>query len=241
MAERDISRTARRGRTGLWGGLAALGLALALLTGVIRFLACSPGEMEGAMRRFAPPEATGLPEREYPAMAAHITGYLAGREDSFQYELPAPGGERMPCFHDYELAHMADCRRLIRLDGIVCILAAAAAAAGIAGVLRAGKTGLRKALAGAETGLWILGILAAGLVLWAAVDFDGLFVTFHRLAFRNDLWLLDPRTDLLIRLMPLPLFVHLGLRGLGLFATGMILITAGTAGLSWHEKKAGRR
>ena len=81
------------------------------------------------------------------------------------------------------------------------------AAAGIVGVLRAGKAGLRQALAGAETGLRILGILAAGLVLWAAVDFDGLFVTFHRVFFSNDLWLLNPREHLLIMLMPTPFFV----------------------------------
>ena len=62
---------------------------------------------------------------------------------------------------------------------------------------------------------------AAGLLLWAAVSFDGLFLTFHRVAFRNDLWLLDPRTDLLIRLMPSALFMDLGLKGLGAFAAGL--------------------
>ncbi|MBQ8074276.1 MAG: DUF1461 domain-containing protein, partial [Clostridia bacterium] len=69
-----------------------------------------------------------------------------------------------------------------------------------------------------------LGAAAAVLVLWAVLNFDGLFVTFHRLAFTNDLWLLNPRTDLLIRLMPEEMFVDLGLKGLCAFAAGMALL-----------------
>ena len=44
--------------------------------------------------------------------------------------------------------------------------------------------------------------------MWGAVDFDSLFVLFHRLSFSNSLWLLNPRTDLLIRLMPTDFFIH---------------------------------
>ena len=48
------------------------------------------------------------------------------------------------------------------------------------------------------------------IVIWAAVNFEGLFYAFHRLLFRNDLWLLDPQKDLLLQLMPLPFFVSYG-------------------------------
>ena len=57
-----------------------------------------------------------------------------------------------------------------------------------------------------RTLLVILGTVTAVIVL-ACIDFDSLFVLFHKLAFTNDLWLLDPRTDLLIRLMPIEFFV----------------------------------
>ena len=56
------------------------------------------------------------------------------------------------------------------------------------------------------------------LIIWALADFNGLFVTFHKVAFRNDGWLLNPKTDLLIRLMPTAFFVRLGIRGLLRFA-----------------------
>src|SRR3989337_2913922 len=46
-----------------------------------------------------------------------------------------------------------------------------------------------------------LGLLAS-LALLALTDFSGAFLQFHYLAFSNDLWQLDPRTDNLIRMFP---------------------------------------
>ena len=38
------------------------------------------------------------------------------------------------------------------------------------------------------------------------------FVLLHKLLFTNDLWLLNPQTDLLIALMPEGMFMHLALQ-----------------------------
>ncbi len=233
-------KTRRRspGGAAILGAAAALSAALFLLTGIIRLFAGSAGEMEQAMARFAPPERTGLPAAEYPAMAEHITAYMTGRKDSFQYEVPGADGERVPGFHDYEMAHMEDCRNLIRLDGAVCLICGLMAAVTGALALRR-RMEWKAALAGAKRALWVLGMAAVGLALWAAVNFDGLFITFHRVAFRNDLWLLNPRTDLLIRLMPEALFVSLGLRGLAVFAACMAMLAGGVMVPGWRERKRG--
>ena len=223
MKKRE-ERAVRSGRAArVSGALLAAALVLALLTGIIRGFAGSASLFLREMERFAPPENTGLPAGEYPGMAAHIADYLAGRKDSFQYEISGADGGRAACFHDYELVHMADCRGLIRLDGIVFLacLILIPVSAGI--LIRLRKETLPEAFCGVKTALWALSVLAAGLMLWAAVSFDGLFLTFHRVAFTNDLWLLDPRTDLLIRLMPQAMFVDLGLKGLGAFAAGLAL------------------
>ena len=50
--------------------------------------------------------------------------------------------------------------------------------------------------------------LVLAVLVWGLCDFGGLFVSFHRLAFTNDLWLLNPAIDLLVRLMPTSLFVR---------------------------------
>ena len=107
---------------------------------------------------------------------------------------------------------MADVRGLIRLDRTVLwISLAAAAALTVYGLLsRRTAPEFRR---GIRAGLLIFAVLAGADALWALANFDGLFITFHRLAFTNDGWLLNPRTDLLIRLMPESFFISLGRKG----------------------------
>jgi len=194
------------------GALLAVLWCLTGILAVIRIAAGDGGYLAREMLRFAPPEKTGLPAAEYPAVGEMTAGYLTGRTEIFQYYRAADGGERIPCFHDYEAAHMADCRGLIRLDSwaLAAAGAAALAATGFALYRYRREEALYR---GMLTGLRILFAGLGALLISALADFDGLFITFHRVAFTNDGWLLDPRTDLLIRLMPTEFFIALGIRG----------------------------
>ena len=58
--------------------------------------------------------------------------------------------------------------------------------------------------------------------LWAATDFDSAFTFFHHLLFTNDLWLLNPETDLLIRICPQEMFMQMGIRIAGMSALQML-------------------
>lgn len=55
----------------------------------------------------------------------------------------------------------------------------------------------------------IFAVVVFILAGWAYIDFDAFWTVFHRLSFRNDLWLLDPNTDLMINLFPASFFSHL--------------------------------
>lgn len=61
-------------------------------------------------------------------------------------------------------------------------------------------------LAGAALFFLPLIIIAA----WAVSDFDTAFTAMHRILFTNDLWLMDPRTDLMIRMLPERFFMSIG-------------------------------
>ena len=177
------------------------------------------------MLRHAPPEVTGLPETEYEGAGRMAAGYLTGREPVFQYVFSDAEGREYTCFQPHEADHMADCRNLIGLAGtlrwITGGLALLLAAAGV--LLRK-----RKAFSGGMfTGLGAAALVFSGIAAWALADFDGLFVTFHRVAFTNEGWLLDPRTDLLIRLMPLNFFITLGTGILvRILISGLVLLGA---------------
>ena len=216
------------------GFLAALAWILMLLTGVIRFLACNGPAMKGLMERYAPSEQTLLPEREYAGMATMITDFLAGREEIFQYTFTDETGIDRISFHDYEQTHMEDCRQLIRLDETVLGISAALTAAFL---LSGGLLGKRKALTGGiKVGLITGTLLLLTLIGIAVGDFDGLFIRFHLTAFSNDLWLLDPRTDLLIRLMPTKFFQTYGILG-GAFMGAGLTVSLVIALLAGKEKR----
>ena len=178
------------------------------------------------MLRHAPPETTGLPEKEYPGVGRMTAAYLTGQEEHFQYIWTDADDRGYIGFQAHEADHMADCRELIGLAGTLRWITGAAALllAGIGILLRSWK-----AFAGGMlTGLCAAGVLVAGIAVWALVNFDGLFITFHRVAFTNEGWLLDPRTDLLIRLMPVHFFVSLGIRiMIWILAAGFVLFCTG--------------
>lgn len=186
-------------------------LILFAMAAAVYGMAGDGGLLAGEMRRFAPSETTGLPDQEYPEMGRMIADYLTGRKQEFQYTFRDEKGMETACFRPHEAAHMADCRGLISLAGTLRWIAAGAAlvffGTGI-GIRNHRKAFLSGMIAGFVSG----GLVLAGVLVWGIIDFDGLFVTFHKVAFSNDGWLLDPRTDMLIRLMPTPFFVNLGIR-----------------------------
>ena len=184
------------------------------------------------MLRHAPPETTGLPEAEYEGVCRMTAAYLTGREKAFQYVFSDAEGRRYACFQDHEADHMEDCRSLIRLAGSLRWIAGGAAllliSAGI--LLRKEKRAFAK---GMLLGLAAAGVIASAAVLWAVIDFDGFFTAFHRIAFTNEGWLLNPRTDLLIRLMPTNFFIALGAK-----LTLRIIAATGITGLiAWIISK----
>ena len=186
----------------LTGLLLALSLSVTALSGILWVLGTSDGIMLPMMRHFAPSEKTMLADWEYPPTVALITDYLAGRVDTFdRYYFVF---DVMYSFNDREQAHMADCRALFRLDKAVLTVAGALAAALlVAGILWRNRRVWKGAAIGFGAVIGLIGLVAAA----AVINFERMFILFHKLSFSNDLWQLNPQTDLIIRLMPTDFFM----------------------------------
>ncbi|MBQ8311582.1 MAG: TIGR01906 family membrane protein [Clostridia bacterium] len=199
--------TSRKLLAALCGILLSLAAAVAVLAFLLDGMGGSAPLMHSLMQRHAPPEATGLPQEHYPAMAEMITDYLSGREQTFQFSFADSDGVSRQCFRDYEQQHMADVKVLFDLCRGVLLMSVLALLA-LGGGAYALRDQRRPVAQGFLAG--VLGVLLAvvALAVWGVLDFEGLFVLFHRLSFSNDLWQLNPQTDLLIRLMPLNFFIH---------------------------------
>ena len=169
------------------------------------------------MRADILPEA-GISEEELIALDSDLADYLAGDASALD---DSPFNER-------ELTHMADCFDLFALLRRVLVAAGIAAAGLLVGAVLLGchAPDGRATLFGA---LALLGLIAI-VGIWGIVDFDSLFTAFHHLLFTNDLWLLDPRTDLLIRICPQSMFMSMALQiageELGVIVLAHILVRA---------------
>jgi len=192
----------------------ALAFSTALLAAAVYVPATAEWVMLPLMEHFAPPEDTRLPAAEYAPVVGMITRYLQGDEIPFQHVFTVEGTE-YAAFNQKEQQHMADVQDLFRLCRFASWLGW--------GLVLFGGLSAHKKIAWRtfrRTLVAILGVVTAIIIL-ACIDFDSLFVLFHKVAFANDLWLLDPRTDLLIRLMPIEFFISYAAIIGGLWLLGM--------------------
>ena len=137
----------------------------------------------------------GMDAEEQHRFAETVASYMRGTSD----ELPVQLNEK-------ERIHFADVRRLIQLAGRVSsIFLGFAVLLTVFGAWLAEHPGVRagRAMAiGTATGVVLLS--AAGF--WTGRNFSTAFYWLHDLVFTNDLWLMDSRTDICIRVMPMELF-----------------------------------
>lgn len=147
-------------------------------------------------------------------------------------------GVLQPPFNERELRHLYDCRKLLSptqpaLSYFLLLTL------GILLLLCGGGFVRREGVVGAwlAAALILLPIVVLGV--WAAIDFGAAFTFFHRLLFANDLWLLDPETDLLIRICPSSMFADMGLK-IGLRSAASLLGVPTLATLVYKLQKRKR-
>ena len=206
------------------GLLAALAVALAAagaLCGAVSALA-RDADTYGAASRAAVMDAMGLDtqeqvtacigldEAQQEELAAALAAEMAGEPES------AVIAER---FSDAERQHLRDVQGLVSLAGGVsrgCVSVAAGLAVVIAWTGARLSRRRRTIVLGALCGAAIILLLAGGAALAVdAVGFEAAFFRLHELAFDNGLWLMNPQTDMLIRMMPQLLFERLTVSMLG--------------------------
>ena len=219
--------------------LTALGAVPLLLLGLLLatwFAGTSDSLYLKLQLREITPETTGISDETLAETDAMLADCLRGDPNAFldengdvrQVEV---FGTLQPVFNEKELTHMEDCRRLfILLKRAILAFAAAGLLLYIAGrrLLR-GEARLRR-IAGL-TALALIVLPLAAFAAWAARDFNAAFNFFHRLLFTNSLWLLDPNTDLLIRICPSGMFMTMGVI---IAAAGLLWCAAGTI-LNWKR------
>jgi len=165
----------------------------------------------------------GMSSADLEKTTAVLLDYLQDRRTDLVTTAVINGSER-EVFDSREKAHMVDVKNLYQHALTVRNIAAAASAALLVfGLLKnrssVWKTSYQGLKIGACSGLAFVG----AIIVWALLDFDQFWLNFHYLFFDNDLFLLDPNTEILINMVPSTFFQDLVIRIILLFS-GLILV-----------------
>ncbi len=171
-----------------------------------------------------------------------MMAYLRGNREDL-HVFTNIGGHYMEFFNAREIAHMEDVRGLfigglwLRRIG----LAVTAAYAAILAIWSKKDPNRKQHLKTAVPGSLCLGtglFFAAALFIAVTVasDFSKYFIVFHHIFFDNDLWILNPATDLLINIVPEPFFMDTALR-IGITFGIMVLAFLGISFYLWKRGK----
>lgn len=170
---------------------------------------------------------TGIHEDDMEMVVDEIYSFLRGTRETFDIQARLHTESPVSIFNEQDIVHMEDVRDLLNsalivrnIGGLICLLS-------FVSLLKWDTRLILKGLLWGSLGfIGIVGLIGIGFVL----DFDGAFTLFHELVFSNDLWIMDPKTDVLIWIVPTPFFFNLIIRILA-YTMIPLLITGLTSGL----------
>jgi integral membrane protein (TIGR01906 family) len=179
-------------------------LPVLLITSNIRFLVSDVSYYKHGFREFDADQATGVSMPQLDAAAQQIVNYFHNSDDQLRVLVTMNGNEQS-LFNQRETEHMHDVKSLMQLVFHLNTLSLVVVIGYIALVVLWARERSLRALAWQSLGGIALGLVVVGVVGgFALVGFDAAWTRFHEIAFRNNLWELNPATDHLIQMFPEP-------------------------------------
>ncbi|MEX0781316.1 MAG: TIGR01906 family membrane protein [Dehalococcoidia bacterium] len=180
-----------------------LALPTALITANVRFLAGEPRLFDYGFRTYDAEQTTGVPMPELQRAGREMVDYFENDEETLRIVVNT-GGDEVALFNARETEHMEDVKGLLRLVFRLNEVAVAYVLTYVTATFVWSRKPMRalaqQSLAGLGAGL----ALVAAVGAFAVTGFEAAWERFHKIAFRNDLWQLDPDRDRLIQMFPEP-------------------------------------
>jgi integral membrane protein (TIGR01906 family) len=176
---------------------------------------------------------TGLNPDQLVIVADLFITYLSVPGASLNIEFTL-NGQRRPLFNEKEISHMVDVQKLFGLVRQARLVAGAVLLIlPLLGLWLGGSAFLPRLGTLMVIGAGVtIGLLALAGVA-SLFDFTDAFITFHEMAFSNDNWMLDPRTDYLIMLFPEGFWLDATLRIAMLSAIEAVVMGAVGLGITY--------
>ncbi|MDL2205572.1 TIGR01906 family membrane protein [Eubacteriales bacterium OttesenSCG-928-N13] len=226
------------------------------LIGALLIVSTDAGNYNRYQKQLNVYDYVGVSEEDLRWSQALMASYLQG-EDEAMVTLSKTDVSMLcvmqPIFNEKEVHHMKDVRALFDLARrvLITLLLMSLVTIGMMCIARYTDEHAKREIGwtaynhadrnGLIVGLVLLIAVAAFLIYQLQTDFYGTFYVFHELLFDNDLWLLNPDTDAMIRMYPQQFFEWIA-RDIGLMAAKLLLILAAVpVGLGMYRHIRKRR
>ena len=220
----------------LLGILNSLCLVAVLLAGAITLPAFSSSDYQAEFAKYQVGQRIQVSDADLALVADRIVAYIKNDVDDLSIDVTV-AGQRRDFFNDREKAHMADVKGLFQLAVTVRNAALLGFLATIVILILMRQSPWRVLARCYRVVVPVMLALSAGLAALVATQFDTAFIQFHHLFFHNDLWQLNPATDLLIDIMPIGFFMDMARSIATIYVVGMAVVTAAAFLYCAYDKK----
>ncbi len=184
-------------------------LIIALLIMSIEMFALNPGFFDSEYSKLGTAQSIGISDKDLKSVTQDLLEYTAGERENLDMQAGINGRQR-EVFNEREKDHMVDVRALyIAARTVRTVCFAGAAALLILAFLLSGRKALLKLCRSFLRVSGAFVVIVAALAVYAASDFNSFWTSFHHVFFTNELWILDPSTDVLIMMVPQQFFSDL--------------------------------
>ncbi len=191
-----------RGRWALAGWLAAIALALLLVTTNVRIAANSLWLYEQLFDRNQVPLRTGISMPGLRDIAEQIQDYFSGDTEPLEV-IATLNGVEVSLFDENEVSHMADVKQLFTRTYLVQALSAAfLVVTALVAFAKLRQAAVKHVAFWVERGAVIASAVIVIIGAASIVAFDQVFLLFHYIGFPEGNFTFDSRADYLVRVFP---------------------------------------
>ena len=199
-------------------------LIIGIMITSLEFLSFRKSYFHKMYKQLEVAETIGISETELDYATDYLLDYINDKQEDLDIIVQVDS-KPVQMFNQKEKDHMVDVKHLfVLVDKVKNVLLIIGVLGLVVSFLIEKKNKLfyfRDTLKYAMIGIFsVFGAVG----LFALIDFSSFWILFHETLFTNDLWLLDPRTDRLIMMVPEAFFMGLVYQILGSFALIFILI-----------------
>ena len=182
------------------------------------------GWYEKEYKKYAVTEDLTMEISDVMDVTHEMMSYLRGDREDLVVYTTIDNMKHQEFFNKQDKLHMADVRSLF-VGGLKLRWIAIAIMMLCIIVMFLIKTECKKILPKAyQIGLGISATITALVGIYFTSDFNAAFTKFHEIFFTNDLWIFDPSTDYMIRMLPEEFFADMVARIGILFIAGLVLL-----------------